>query len=151
MIATERGQYYIGGKLHGISIPKRVFHCATPADTRANLPSEKVGTRFCPFKVRLDRLRPLHLACSIAQSPLILLCFLAHFASLPSPQKSSRTWWHSSAGTQSTVRTTSCSSAPSMLPTSKKARWCSSTPHAGPHRRTTSMVSRGEKDSTKTC
>lgn len=39
MIATERGQYYIGGAVHGLGLPKRVFPCKTPAQIRAELPS----------------------------------------------------------------------------------------------------------------
>ena len=38
MVATERGKYYIGGKVHGLELPKRVFPCATPAEVRATLP-----------------------------------------------------------------------------------------------------------------
>eukprot|EP00894_Picocystis_sp_ML_P000349 jgi/Pico_ML_1/50866/g1999.t1 len=39
MIATERGQYYIGGSIHGLGMPKRVFPCKTPAQIRQELPS----------------------------------------------------------------------------------------------------------------
>lgn len=39
MVAWERGHYYIGGKLHGFELPKRVFPCATPAEVRALLPA----------------------------------------------------------------------------------------------------------------
>lgn len=39
MIATERGQYYIGGSIHGLGMPKRVFPCRTPAQIRQELPS----------------------------------------------------------------------------------------------------------------
>jgi sulfate adenylyltransferase len=36
MVATERGKDYLGGKVHGLNIPKRPFPCKTPA---------QVGTR----------------------------------------------------------------------------------------------------------
>jgi len=38
MVAQERGQYYIGGKIHGIRRPQREFPCMTPAEVRATLP-----------------------------------------------------------------------------------------------------------------
>ena len=38
MVAWERGQYYLGGKLRGFELPKRVFPCETPAQVRAKLP-----------------------------------------------------------------------------------------------------------------
>ena len=38
MISTERGKYYMGGKVTGLALPKRVFPCATPAEVRATLP-----------------------------------------------------------------------------------------------------------------
>ncbi|GFH29962.1 sulfate adenylyltransferase, partial [Haematococcus lacustris] len=38
MVAWERGKYYIGGKLTGFELPKRVFPCATPSQVRASLP-----------------------------------------------------------------------------------------------------------------
>lgn len=38
MVAWERGQYYLGGKLSGFELPKRVFPCETPAQVRAKLP-----------------------------------------------------------------------------------------------------------------
>ncbi|KAG2454514.1 hypothetical protein HYH02_000361 [Chlamydomonas schloesseri] len=41
MVAQERGKYYIGGKLWGFELPKRVFPCATPAEVRALLPAKK--------------------------------------------------------------------------------------------------------------
>ncbi len=31
MVAWERGRYYIGGKLSGFELPRRVFPCMTPA------------------------------------------------------------------------------------------------------------------------
>ncbi|KAG1664378.1 hypothetical protein FOA52_004711 [Chlamydomonas sp. UWO 241] len=38
MVAWERGQYYLGGKLHGLEKPKREFPCASPTEVRAMLP-----------------------------------------------------------------------------------------------------------------
>jgi len=38
MIAMERGQYYIGGPIFGLELPKRVFLCKTPSELRAELP-----------------------------------------------------------------------------------------------------------------
>ncbi|GJP31786.1 hypothetical protein CLOM_g15036 [Closterium sp. NIES-68] len=37
MVATERGPWYIGGKVWGFTIPRRVFPCKTPAEVRAEL------------------------------------------------------------------------------------------------------------------
>ncbi|KAK9820681.1 hypothetical protein WJX74_005495 [Apatococcus lobatus] len=41
MISMERGQYYLGGKVTGLELPKRVFPCASPADVRSTLPGGK--------------------------------------------------------------------------------------------------------------
>lgn len=38
MISMERGKYYLGGRLHGLDLPKRVFHCETPLAVRERLP-----------------------------------------------------------------------------------------------------------------
>ena len=38
MITQERGEYYLGGKVTGFELPKRVFPCATPAEVRETLP-----------------------------------------------------------------------------------------------------------------
>eukprot|EP00892_Ulva_mutabilis_P001495 jgi/Ulvmu1/11346/UM075_0006.1 len=46
MIATERGKYYIGGKVHGLELPTRVFPCATPAEVRDMLPAGKDVVAF---------------------------------------------------------------------------------------------------------
>ena len=40
MVATERGQWYLGGKLWGFAIPRRVFPCETPQELRATLPKD---------------------------------------------------------------------------------------------------------------
>lgn len=32
MITMERGKYYMGGKVKGLTLPKREFQCATPAE-----------------------------------------------------------------------------------------------------------------------
>ena len=42
MISTERGKHYIGGKIRGLALPKRVFPCVTPAELRATLPERTV-------------------------------------------------------------------------------------------------------------
>merc|ERR1719223_1764246 len=34
MVATERGRYYMGGKVTGLNIPARDFVCRTPAEVR---------------------------------------------------------------------------------------------------------------------
>jgi sulfate adenylyltransferase len=46
MVATERGKYYLGGKLSGIALPERVFPCRTPAQVRATLPPGKDVVAF---------------------------------------------------------------------------------------------------------
>eukprot|EP01060_Flectonema_neradi_P029784 TRINITY_DN419_c2_g1_i1.p1 TRINITY_DN419_c2_g1~~TRINITY_DN419_c2_g1_i1.p1 ORF type:complete len:400 (+),score=107.99 TRINITY_DN419_c2_g1_i1:66-1265(+) len=46
MVATERGQYYMGGTIHGLSLPKRDFPCATPAEVRSFLPADKDVVAF---------------------------------------------------------------------------------------------------------
>jgi len=38
MVATERGKYYMGGKITGLNLPIRDFPCKTPAEVRATLP-----------------------------------------------------------------------------------------------------------------
>jgi sulfate adenylyltransferase len=40
MIAQERGQWYLGGKLHGLELPRRAFPCLTPREVRAMLLSK---------------------------------------------------------------------------------------------------------------
>jgi len=46
MVATERGKYYMGGKVTGLNIPVRDFVCATPAEVRAGLPDDKDVVAF---------------------------------------------------------------------------------------------------------
>eukprot|EP00245_Coleochaete_scutata_P014998 TRINITY_DN6521_c1_g3_i1.p1 TRINITY_DN6521_c1_g3~~TRINITY_DN6521_c1_g3_i1.p1 ORF type:complete len:401 (+),score=70.96 TRINITY_DN6521_c1_g3_i1:134-1336(+) len=46
MVATERGPWYLGGKVHGISLPKRVFPCKTPKEVRSELPPGKDVVAF---------------------------------------------------------------------------------------------------------
>ena len=41
MIATERKKFYLGGKIHGLGLPKRIFPCKTPKEVRGNLPAGK--------------------------------------------------------------------------------------------------------------
>merc|ERR1719223_1337216 len=57
MVATERGKYYCGGKVHGFQLPKRDFPCATPAELRETLPS-KDGKHVVVFQCR----NPIHRA-----------------------------------------------------------------------------------------
>jgi sulfate adenylyltransferase len=57
MVATERGQHYLGGKVHGLNIPKRPFPCKTPAQVRDSLPS-KDGKHVVVFQCR----NPIHRA-----------------------------------------------------------------------------------------
>ena len=46
MVATERGKYYMGGKVTGLSTPVRDFPCKTPAEVRATLPEDKDVVAF---------------------------------------------------------------------------------------------------------
>eukprot|EP00961_Rhodomonas_salina_P155407 2092758-Rhodomonas_salina.3 len=46
MVATERGDYYIGGKVEGLNKPTREFPCRTPAEVRADLPEDKDVVAF---------------------------------------------------------------------------------------------------------
>ncbi len=39
MISMERGGTYMGGKIHGLELPTRVFPCKTPAEVREMLPA----------------------------------------------------------------------------------------------------------------
>jgi len=57
MVATERGKYYCGGKVHGFQLPERVFPCVTPAELRETLPS-KDGKHVVVFQCR----NPIHRA-----------------------------------------------------------------------------------------
>jgi sulfate adenylyltransferase len=40
MVATERGKYYLGGKVTGLNLPVRDFVCQTPQEVRAMLPTD---------------------------------------------------------------------------------------------------------------
>lgn len=55
MVAWERGTHYIGGRIHGFELPKRVFPCKTPAQVRAELPA---NTDVVVFQCR----NPVHRA-----------------------------------------------------------------------------------------
>lgn len=46
MVATQRGKYYMGGKLTGLNSPIRDFPCKTPAEVRAGLPDDKDVVAF---------------------------------------------------------------------------------------------------------
>jgi len=46
MVATERGKYYMGGKITGLNTPERDFPCKTPAEVRAGLPDDKDVVAF---------------------------------------------------------------------------------------------------------
>jgi sulfate adenylyltransferase len=55
MIASERGRFYLGGRLQGLELPRRVFPCRTPAEVRATLPG---GEDVVAFQCR----NPIHRA-----------------------------------------------------------------------------------------
>jgi len=55
MVATERGKYYMGGKVTGLNLPIRPFNCLTPAEVRATLPG---GVDIVAFQCR----NPVHRA-----------------------------------------------------------------------------------------
>jgi len=46
MVATERGKYYMGGKVTGLNVPIREFPCKTPAEVRSELPADKDVVAF---------------------------------------------------------------------------------------------------------
>lgn len=46
MVATERGKYYMGGKVTGLNKPVRDFPCKSPAEVRATLPDDKDVVAF---------------------------------------------------------------------------------------------------------
>lgn len=46
MVATERGKYYMGGKVTGLNFPVRDFPCKTPAEVRESLPDDKDVVAF---------------------------------------------------------------------------------------------------------
>jgi len=46
MVATERGKYYMGGKITGLNKPVRDFPCKSPAEVRATLPDDKDVVAF---------------------------------------------------------------------------------------------------------
>lgn len=46
MVATERGRYYMGGKVTGLNLPIRDFPCKTPAEVRATLPENSDVVAF---------------------------------------------------------------------------------------------------------
>lgn len=55
MVATERGKYYMGGKVTGLNLPIRDFVCASPAEVRESLPDD---TDVVAFQCR----NPIHRA-----------------------------------------------------------------------------------------
>ena len=88
MVATERGKYYLGGKVHGLNIPARPFPCKTPAEVFFNFAEERTScitlNQNVPLTLRSVRSFPPRMANT-------LLC--------------------SSAATQFTAPTTNCSCA----------------------------------------
>jgi len=55
MIATERGRFYLGGRIEGLELPQRAFPCKSPAEVRATLPE---GQDVVAFQCR----NPIHRA-----------------------------------------------------------------------------------------
>jgi len=55
MIACERGRFYLGGRLQGLELPRRVFPCRTPVEVRETLPP---GADVVAFQCR----NPIHRA-----------------------------------------------------------------------------------------
>ena len=46
MISMERKQFYLGGELEGIELPKRIFPCKTPSEVRESLPKDQDVVAF---------------------------------------------------------------------------------------------------------
>lgn len=46
MVATERGRYYMGGKVTGLNTPVRDFPCKSPEEVRAGLPADRDVVAF---------------------------------------------------------------------------------------------------------
>jgi sulfate adenylyltransferase len=55
MISSERGRFYLGGRVQGLELPERVFPCRTPAEVRSTLP---LGEDVVAFQCR----NPIHRA-----------------------------------------------------------------------------------------
>ena len=55
MIATERGRFYLGGRVQVLALPSLVFPCKTPAEVRSNMPE---GQDVVAFQCR----NPIHRA-----------------------------------------------------------------------------------------
>jgi len=55
MIACERGRFYLGGRVEGLELPRRVFPCKTPVEVRSTLPH---GEDVVAFQCR----NPIHRA-----------------------------------------------------------------------------------------
>ena len=55
MVATERKKFYLGGKILGLELPKRIFPCKTPSQVRETLPK---GHDVIAFQCR----NPIHRA-----------------------------------------------------------------------------------------
>jgi sulfate adenylyltransferase len=62
MVATERGKYYLGGKVTGLNLPIRDFVCHTPKYVRETLPDDVDVVAFqCRNPVHRARLGPPNL------------------------------------------------------------------------------------------
>ena len=55
-LASSRGKVYVGGPIHGLAKPQRDMPCASPAEVRAQLPTDKGATPVTAFQCR----NPLH-------------------------------------------------------------------------------------------
>mmetsp|Transcript_67505 Transcript_67505/g.180365 ORF Transcript_67505/g.180365 Transcript_67505/m.180365 type:complete len:293 (+) Transcript_67505:73-951(+) len=119
LVAMERGPFYLGGKLFGHGIAKRIYPSTTPAQLRARLPADKVVfTLSKPFKIFSRR-------ASFFVVTYRVMC---------------RTLSCSSVAIPSTVRIMSSLSAPWTHPMWEKMPWCLCTQRAGRRKKTTSTA-----------
>jgi sulfate adenylyltransferase len=73
MISMERGHFYLGGKLTGISFPTRIYPCETPEQLRKTLPHDKVKDED-EYKIRVDLLFFLTCDAFFAQDVVAFQC-----------------------------------------------------------------------------